>query len=242
MQDVATSDPLQDPYPFFMRTRLPHELAAHWCTPPVPKGRIRPLMDSVDSSTPENSTIYPAQFPAGSLAPEPRTLIEILQATAQAHPDAPAIDDGSHIESYAELIEEVKTKALRLHQSGLGAGDRIGVRVTSGTAALYEWILAILWVGAAYVPVDADDPDERAKTVFDEAQVAGFISGTDQLTVIDPLRATPSPTHAPHALATTRGSSSPPGPPANPRVLPSRTAPRPPLSTPRRKCSCPPTR
>lgn len=193
MQDVATSDPLQDPYPFFMRTRLPHELAAHWCTPPVPKGRIRPLMDSVDSSTPENSTIYPAQFPAGSLAPEPRTLIEILQATAQAHPDAPAIDDGSHIESYAELIEEVKTKALRLHQSGLGAGDRIGVRVTSGTAALYEWILAILWVGAAYVPVDADDPDERAKTVFDEAQVAGFISGTDQLTVIDPLRATPFP-------------------------------------------------
>ncbi len=65
------------------------------------------------------------------------------------------------------------------------------MRATSGTAALYEWILAILWVGAAYVPVDADDPDERAKTVFDEAQVAGFISGTDQLTVIDPQRPTP---------------------------------------------------
>ena len=29
--------------------------------------------------------------------------------------------------------------------------------------------------GAAYVPVDADDPDERARLVFDEADVAAVI-------------------------------------------------------------------
>ncbi|WP_334123974.1 AMP-binding protein, partial [Glutamicibacter sp.] len=125
-----------------------------------------------DQTPAPDEEIYAPQFPSGALAPAPRTLIDILQSTAQAHPDAPAIDDGERTESYAELLDEVKAKALRLHEQGLGAGDRIGVRVESGTRHLYEWILAILWVGAAYVPVDADDPDERANTVFTEADVA----------------------------------------------------------------------
>jgi non-ribosomal peptide synthetase-like protein len=51
-------------------------------------------------------------------------------------------------------------------------GDRVGVRIASGTAELYVAILAILAAGAAYVPVDVDDPDERARLVFSEADVA----------------------------------------------------------------------
>ena len=41
----------------------------------------------------------------------------------------------------------------------------------SGSYALYVAILATLASGAAYVPVDADDPDERAALVFGEADV-----------------------------------------------------------------------
>lgn len=146
-------------------------------------------MDTEQTPTPD-APIHQPQFPAGDRAPNARTLMDIVQATALAHPDAPAIDDGERIESYAELIEEVKAKALRLHEQGLGAGDRIGLRVESGTRHLYEWILAIMWVGAAYVPVDADDPDERAKTVFTEAQVAGIIKGRDTI-VADAQRPKP---------------------------------------------------
>ncbi len=146
-------------------------------------------MDTEQAPTPD-APIHQPQFPAGDRAPNARTLMDIVQATALAHPDAPAIDDGERIESYAELIEEVKAKALRLHEQGLGAGDRIGLRVESGTRHLYEWILAIMWVGAAYVPVDADDPDERAKTVFTEAQVAGIIKGRDTI-VADAQRPKP---------------------------------------------------
>ena len=39
----------------------------------------------------------------------------------------------------------------------------MGVRIKSGTTDLYVAILGILLAGAAYVPVDADDPDERAR-------------------------------------------------------------------------------
>ena len=46
----------------------------------------------------------------------------------------------------------------------------------SGSYALYVAILATLATGAAYVPVDADDPDERAELVFGEAGVVAVIT------------------------------------------------------------------
>ena len=63
----------------------------------------------------------------------------------------------------------------RAQRLGIGRGDRVGVRVKSGTTDLYVAILGILLSGAAYVPVDADDPDERARLVFDEADVAAVV-------------------------------------------------------------------
>jgi non-ribosomal peptide synthetase component F len=60
----------------------------------------------------------------------------------------------------------VEETAARLHEAGVRRGDRVGVRMPSGSKELYISILGILAAGAAYVPVDADDPDERARLVF----------------------------------------------------------------------------
>lgn len=130
-----------------------------------------------------DTPVYPCQFPSAGLAPEPRTLVEIFQATAEAHPDALALDDGDTPLTYAELAEAVRRKALQLHNLGLGAGDKIGIRIPSGTRDLYISILATLTLGAAYVPVDADDPDERARLVFTEAKVAGILRRGDDVVV-----------------------------------------------------------
>ena len=65
--------------------------------------------------------------------------------------------------------------AVRLRERGVAPGDRVGVRVPSGTVDLYIAILGVLAAGAAYVPVDADDPDERARLVFGEAEVRAVI-------------------------------------------------------------------
>ena len=104
------------------------------------------------------------------LAPEPRTLVDIVRATAAAYPEAAAIDDGEVL-TYSELLEEVEAKAAELHALGIGRGSRVGIRMTSGSKDLYVAILATLFAGAAYVPVDADDPEERAALVFGEAKV-----------------------------------------------------------------------
>lgn len=118
----------------------------------------------------------PAQYLLSDRAPEPRTLIDILQATAERFPDAPALDDGEVQLTYAELIADVEESVSWLAARGIGRGDRIGIRMPSGSYALYVAILSALATGAAYVPVDADDPQERADLVFGEAGVVAVIT------------------------------------------------------------------
>ncbi|HUK72336.1 MAG TPA: Pls/PosA family non-ribosomal peptide synthetase [Streptosporangiaceae bacterium] len=113
---------------------------------------------------------------SGAPAPPPRTLLQIIQATAETFPRAAAIDDGQSVLDYLDLLREVRRVAHRLASMGIGAGDRVGIRVPSGTAKLYLSILAVLSVGAAYVPVDMDDPDDRAERVWSEAGVCAIVS------------------------------------------------------------------
>ncbi|MDG3009331.1 amino acid adenylation domain-containing protein [Rhodococcus sp. D2-41] len=109
-------------------------------------------------------------------APAPRTLVDILAATAAAHPEANALDDGEVQLTYAELHARVYEGARWLAAHGIGRGDRVGVRMPSGDRQLYLAILSVLASGAAYVPIDADDPDERAELVFGEARVSAVIT------------------------------------------------------------------
>ncbi|MET0297143.1 MAG: Pls/PosA family non-ribosomal peptide synthetase [Microbacterium sp.] len=108
-------------------------------------------------------------------APAPRTLIDILRETAARHPESSAIEDAAGALSYRELLARVWRTAGCLHEHGVVRGDRVGVRMPSGDRELYIAILGILAAGAAYVPVDADDPQERADLVFGEARVRGVI-------------------------------------------------------------------
>ncbi len=115
-----------------------------------------------------------AVFPSEPAAAE-RTLVDIILETIATYPSTPAIDDGSAILDYAELGVEIHELARKLWASDIGAGDRVGVRVPSGSKDLYVAILGILVAGAAYVPVDADEPDERAETVWEEAEVCAVV-------------------------------------------------------------------
>ncbi len=112
---------------------------------------------------------------AGDRAPAPRTLVDILRATAAYYADEPAVDSGVAVLTYAELLEAADTLADELAQAGVGPGDKVAVRVRSGTTDLYVAILGVLCAGAAYVPLDADDPDERARVVVAESRAAAIV-------------------------------------------------------------------
>ncbi len=114
------------------------------------------------------------------LAPPPRTLLDVLRDSVQANPDGSAIEDAAGALSYREMMAAVARTAARLSLEGVGRGDRVGIRMPSGARELYIAILGVMAAGAAYVPVDADDPEERAALVFGEAAVRGVISGGGQ--------------------------------------------------------------
>ncbi|MDT7678122.1 MAG: hypothetical protein QOD82_6024, partial [Pseudonocardiales bacterium] len=123
----------------------------------------------------------PALYPA-TLAPVRRTLLDVLAETAAKHAGEAAVDAGGTVLTYRRLAEEVGIVRRRLASAGIGVGDRVGVRISSGTAELYVAVLAVLAAGAAYVPVDADDPEERAELVFGEAGVCAVLGDNGSLT------------------------------------------------------------
>ena len=153
-------------------------------------------------------------YVGGPAAPK-RTLRDILEATARANPRAAAIDDGHRVLDYATLLREVDALGAMLSASEIGHRDRIGNRVPSGTADLYVSILATLSIGAAYVPVDADDPEERADMVFGEAGICAVIGAERAVTLAS---TPPSLVRACPAWRTTRGSSSRRAPPGSRRA------------------------
>src|SRR5262249_3578862 len=102
--------------------------------------------------------------------------------TTEAFPGAVAIEDGKSVRSYHNLLSEARQAGYRLASLGIGAGDRIGIRMTSGSAELYLSILAVLSVRAAYLPVDLDDPDDRAELVWSAAGVRAVIRDGGELT------------------------------------------------------------
>ncbi|KAG6113965.1 putative NRPS-like protein biosynthetic cluster [Claviceps sp. LM454 group G7] len=116
----------------------------------------------------------------------PRTLVDILDTTTATHPKALAIDNGTDRLTYTELATQIAHRVKQLRAAGVGAGDRIGIRVTSGSLELYISILAVLTAGAAYVPVDVDDPDERAQLVWEEASVTAVFTDNATLTCFNP--------------------------------------------------------
>ncbi|ATG54030.1 amino acid adenylation protein [Brachybacterium ginsengisoli] len=133
--------------------------------------------------TPSLPAEPPAERPAGLLpellagdrAPAPSTLVDLFHRVVRDHGDSPAVDSGQEMLTYSALDEAAAELAVRLAEHGVRPGNKVGVRIKSGTTDLYVAILGILVAGAAYVPVDADDPDERARVVFEESASVAVI-------------------------------------------------------------------
>lgn len=144
--------------------------------------RFNPDLDAADqAAAPSNLTQAVAVYPQNP-ATVPRTLWHILEATAEEFPEAIAMDDGGTVLNYLDLLAEARRAGDRLAAMGIGAGDRVGIRITSGRAELYLSILAVLSVGAAYVPVDVDDPGVRAELVWSAAGVCAILGDGGELT------------------------------------------------------------
>jgi len=103
------------------------------------------------------------------------TLVERFAAVARAHAERTAVIDGNTRLTYAELEQRARACARLLQDAGVRPGDRVGLCLRR-SAASTQAILGIWHAGAAYVPVDPDDPAERIAAILERAGAAHALS------------------------------------------------------------------
>ena len=134
-----------------------------------------------DALPPQTSVLTDDEVEHLRTAWEPRvdatpTLVEhrVKGATGR-EPDALALAGHGGSRTYGELTAAVDRLADALRRRGIGRGDRVGIHLKRGPE-LIESVLAILEVGAVYVPLAISYPEARLRWMAQNAEMGLLIA------------------------------------------------------------------
>ncbi|MEU7481581.1 non-ribosomal peptide synthase/polyketide synthase [Lentzea sp. NPDC042327] len=97
------------------------------------------------------------------------TITELFEAQVVRTPEATAVVDGGETWTYAQLNARANRVAHGLIAQGVGPGRYVAISLPR-SADLLVAVLAVLKAGAAYVPVEPDQPADRVAFVLDDAR------------------------------------------------------------------------
>ncbi|MFD3269441.1 thioester reductase domain-containing protein [Paenibacillus dendritiformis] len=103
------------------------------------------------------------------------TVVEWFEARVKQFPDHPAVIDGECSYTYAELNARSNQLAHFLLLQGVNAEEAVGVLLHSSVAQAVA-VMGVLKAGAAFVPIDADIPEERIRSIVNDAGIKLIIS------------------------------------------------------------------
>lgn len=129
----------------------------------------------------------------------------LVAKSADATPQAIALDDGTTTLTYQALAQQSDALAAYIQQQISGTNGRIAVAMDRSVQMVVT-LLAILKAGHAYLPLDPTQPAARLRLILETAQVSGVVSDAPDsveyaaemgLPVVDPAFApvdgTPTP-------------------------------------------------
>nr|WP_255676094.1 non-ribosomal peptide synthetase/type I polyketide synthase [Pusillimonas sp. MFBS29] len=111
---------------------------------------------------------------SAAISPEIDTLAGKVAATASVKPGATAVTDKSGQADYATLNAMAAALAQRLQAAGVQAGDRVAFRLERGLGPVVA-MLAAMRLGAAFVPLDDEHPDEHHAYVLKDSAASALI-------------------------------------------------------------------
>jgi amino acid adenylation domain-containing protein len=113
----------------------------------------------------ETATAYPRE----------RSIVELFVEHAERDPEAVAIERGDEQVRYRELDERSSRLAGALMESGVEPGTLVGLCMKR-SIEMVVGMLAALRSGAAYVPLDPDDPDARLSFLSRDAGLVAVVA------------------------------------------------------------------
>ena len=130
--------------------------------------------------------------------PGPGRIEAVFQVCAQGQPEAVAVVHGRRQLTYAELDEQSRWAAAGLRMCGIEPGDRVGLCLDRSVELIVA-MLAVLGVGAAYVPMDVRHPADRLAYTADDAGVQLVVTDVE-----DPVWSSEIRVVSPKELAASR--------------------------------------
>ncbi|MGV9938588.1 AMP-binding protein [Streptomyces sp. NPDC003401] len=114
---------------------------------------------------------------AGAVRPVP-DVYAAFRAQADSRPGRTAVRHGAEARTYGELRSAVENLAARLHRRGVRPGTPVAVYAERGVHAV-DALLAVLRLGATYVPIDVHHPPERSRAALHAVGAALLLSCGD---------------------------------------------------------------
>ena len=111
--------------------------------------------------------------------PEADSVTIVPQAVARmaaARPEAVALRAGGSLMTYGELDARANRLARHLRAAGVGAEVPVGICIERSFGQIVA-ALAVLKAGGAYLPLDPSWPEERRRTLLDDARAPVLITG-----------------------------------------------------------------
>ncbi|WP_308258913.1 non-ribosomal peptide synthetase [Pseudonocardia sp. H11422] len=117
-------------------------------------------LDELEIFIDDERTLVLDVFTATGRGVDEETLIDSFERWARTTPDAVAVVDRSRSVRYAELDALAEAAADLLAAHGVGAEDVVGVAMPR-SADMVATVLGVLKLGAAWLPLDLNHPDDR---------------------------------------------------------------------------------
>ena len=112
----------------------------------------------------------------------PNSPIELFKKQCELCPDKIAVKHDSEYITYKQLDCESDSLAYYLHQKKVGHGDFIGVIGNRDIKTIIS-ILAILKIGAAYIPIDPNQPQTRKNQIIESSKCKLVFDSKDPISL-----------------------------------------------------------
>jgi len=132
------------------------------------------------ASNPQELLELSKRSEVGLLQPSEKTIPDFIHGWSQLTPENIAVKMGNQSLSYLELENQINAYAHQFIKLGVNQGETVGIHLDR-SLELSSILMAIMRVGAVYLPLDPAYPIERLKYMSQDSSVNIIVTDEDKI-------------------------------------------------------------